>query len=112
MMSIGVYATLGVFLIIASRNPYAHMEIIWSGNGCITWRFRPKRCGPHAAAALSAALLMYSLRRDDSDFDGGRRLETSKGRTAGRGRMRRCASVAMGINRSAHKVGDPMHHPG
>jgi hypothetical protein len=24
-----VYATLGVFLIIASRNPHAHKEIIW-----------------------------------------------------------------------------------
>jgi hypothetical protein len=64
-MSIGVYPTLGVFLMIASRNPYAHMEIIWSGKCCITWRFWPKRCGPHAAAALSAALLMYSLHRDD-----------------------------------------------
>jgi hypothetical protein len=29
MMIIGVYATLGVFLIIASRNPGAHMGIIW-----------------------------------------------------------------------------------
>jgi hypothetical protein len=29
----GVDATLGAFLIIASRNPYPHMEIIWSGNG-------------------------------------------------------------------------------
>ena len=29
MMLIGVYVTLGVFLIIASRNPYAHKDIIW-----------------------------------------------------------------------------------
>jgi hypothetical protein len=29
MMIIGVYATLGVFLIVASRNPYAHRDIIW-----------------------------------------------------------------------------------
>jgi len=29
MMIIGVYATLGVFLLIASRNPYAHKDIIW-----------------------------------------------------------------------------------
>jgi hypothetical protein len=29
MMIIGVYATLGVFLIIASRNPYAHTSLIW-----------------------------------------------------------------------------------
>jgi hypothetical protein len=29
MMIIGVYATLGVFLLIASRNPYAHKSIIW-----------------------------------------------------------------------------------
>jgi hypothetical protein len=29
MMIIGVYATLGVFLLIASKNPYAHKSIIW-----------------------------------------------------------------------------------
>jgi hypothetical protein len=29
MMLIGVYATLGVFLLIASRNPYAHKSLIW-----------------------------------------------------------------------------------
>jgi len=29
MMIIGVYATLGVFLLIASRNPYAHTSLIW-----------------------------------------------------------------------------------
>ena len=29
MMIIGVYATLGVFLIIASQNPYAHKSLIW-----------------------------------------------------------------------------------
>jgi hypothetical protein len=29
MMIIGVYATLGVFLIVASRNPDAHSSIIW-----------------------------------------------------------------------------------
>src|SRR5580704_495983 len=29
MMIIGIYATLGVFLIIASRNPYAHKSLIW-----------------------------------------------------------------------------------
>ena len=29
MMIIGVYATLGIFLLIASRNPYAHKSIIW-----------------------------------------------------------------------------------
>jgi hypothetical protein len=29
LMIIGVYATLGVFLLIASRNPYAHRSIIW-----------------------------------------------------------------------------------
>ena len=28
-MIIGVYATLGVFLFIASRNPFAHKDIIW-----------------------------------------------------------------------------------
>jgi hypothetical protein len=29
MMIIGVYATLGVFLLMASRNPDAHRSIIW-----------------------------------------------------------------------------------
>jgi hypothetical protein len=29
MMIVGVYATLGVFLIVASRNPDAHASIIW-----------------------------------------------------------------------------------
>src|SRR5262249_47566530 len=29
MMIIGVYATLGVFLIIASKNPAAHASLIW-----------------------------------------------------------------------------------
>jgi len=29
MMIIGIYATLGVFLLIASRNPAAHASLIW-----------------------------------------------------------------------------------
>ncbi len=29
MMIIGVYATLGVFLLIASAEPYAHRSLIW-----------------------------------------------------------------------------------
>jgi hypothetical protein len=29
LMIIGVYATLGVFLLIASRNPTAHASLIW-----------------------------------------------------------------------------------
>jgi hypothetical protein len=29
MMIIGVYATLGVFLLLASRDPLAHRDIIW-----------------------------------------------------------------------------------
>jgi hypothetical protein len=29
MMIIGVYATLGVFSLIASRDPYAHRSLIW-----------------------------------------------------------------------------------
>ena len=28
-MILGVYATLGVFLVIASRNPLAHRSLIW-----------------------------------------------------------------------------------
>ena len=29
MMIIGIYATLGVFLLLASRNPEAHRSLIW-----------------------------------------------------------------------------------
>jgi hypothetical protein len=29
LMIIGVYATLGIFLLIASRNPAAHTSLIW-----------------------------------------------------------------------------------
>ena len=29
MMILGVYATLGVFLLIASKNPLAHTSLIW-----------------------------------------------------------------------------------
>lgn len=29
MMIIGIYATLGVFLLIASQNPLAHRSVIW-----------------------------------------------------------------------------------
>ena len=29
MMMVGIYATLGVFLLIAARNPEAHMSLIW-----------------------------------------------------------------------------------
>jgi hypothetical protein len=29
MMIIGVYATLGAFLLIASNDPYAHRSLIW-----------------------------------------------------------------------------------
>ena len=29
MMIVGVYATLGVFLLNASRNPHAHRSLIW-----------------------------------------------------------------------------------
>ena len=28
-MILGIYATLGVFLLIASRNPLAHLSVIW-----------------------------------------------------------------------------------
>jgi hypothetical protein len=28
-MILGIYATLGIFLIIASRNPLAHLSLIW-----------------------------------------------------------------------------------
>ena len=29
MMIVGIYATLGVFLILAARNPLAHLSLIW-----------------------------------------------------------------------------------
>ena len=28
-MILGIYATLGVFLLLASRNPLAHLSLIW-----------------------------------------------------------------------------------
>ena len=28
-MILGIYATLGVFLLVASRNPIAHLSLIW-----------------------------------------------------------------------------------
>jgi len=28
-MILGVYATLGIFLLVASRNPLAHVSLIW-----------------------------------------------------------------------------------
>jgi uncharacterized protein DUF6632 len=30
-MIIGIYATLGVFLIIAAKNPFEHLSLIWFG---------------------------------------------------------------------------------
>jgi hypothetical protein len=32
MMIVGIYATLGVFLIIAARNPLEHLSLIWFGD--------------------------------------------------------------------------------
>jgi hypothetical protein len=29
LMIVGIYATLGVFLLLASRNPLAHLSLIW-----------------------------------------------------------------------------------
>jgi hypothetical protein len=29
LMIVGIYATLGVFLILAARNPVAHLSLIW-----------------------------------------------------------------------------------
>jgi hypothetical protein len=29
LMIVGIYATLGVFLIIATRNPFEHLSLIW-----------------------------------------------------------------------------------
>ena len=34
-MIFGIYATLGVFLIIASRNPMAHKSLIWFTGRCL-----------------------------------------------------------------------------
>ena len=28
-MILGIYATLGIFLVVASRNPLAHLSLIW-----------------------------------------------------------------------------------
>ena len=51
-MIIGVYATLGVFLLIASRNPYAYKSIVWFTvwssvvHGAIMSVQAFQRCGP------------------------------------------------------------------
>src|SRR5215831_4621694 len=29
LMIVGIYATLGVFLLLAARDPYAHLSLIW-----------------------------------------------------------------------------------
>ena len=51
MMIIGVYATLGVFLLIASRDPYAHKSIIWFtvwSSVVRSWAFRLSAIRPSA----------------------------------------------------------------
>ena len=39
-MILGIYATLGVFLVIASRNPLAHRRVSKSRNACFPGRNR------------------------------------------------------------------------
>ena len=52
LMIIGVYATLGVFLLIASRDPLAHRSLIW---------FTVWSSLAHAAVAWGLAMLCASL---------------------------------------------------
>ena len=50
-MILGVYATLGVFLLIASRNPLRHLSLIW---------FTAVSSGVHAGIMTLQALAMPS----------------------------------------------------
>ena len=49
MMIVGVYATLGVFLLIAARDPQAHRSVIWFtvwSSSCTAPSWRCSRCRP------------------------------------------------------------------
>jgi len=46
MMIVGIYATLGIFLLLASRDPLAHRSLIWFTGGRVSctaasWPSRP-----------------------------------------------------------------------
>ena len=64
MMIIGVYATLGVFLLIASRNPYAHKSLIWFTvwSSVVHGAIRPSPIRPSAVIWSEMCLRSFSLR--------------------------------------------------
>ena len=65
MMIIGVYATLGVFLLLASKNPVTHKSLIWF-TVCVvhgaSWAFKLSWIRPSAAISLEMCLRSFSLR--------------------------------------------------
>jgi hypothetical protein len=67
MMIIAVYATLGVFLLIASRNPYAHKSLIWftvwsSVVHGLSWVFRLSPIRPSVVIWWEMCLRSFSWR--------------------------------------------------
>ena len=67
MMIIGVYATLGVFLLIAARNPYAHKSLIWftvwsSVVHAASWAFRHSATRPSAVICWEMCQRLFSWR--------------------------------------------------
>jgi hypothetical protein len=71
MMIVGVYATLGVFLLLASRDPRWHLNLIWftiwsrlvhAGiKGVQSWRSRRRVEGPGRARSLVKQKLIFEL---------------------------------------------------
>src|SRR5467141_86538 len=55
MMIIGVYATLGVFLLIASQDPDAHRSIIWF----TVWSWCTERSWPPNRPARRRSVVIY-----------------------------------------------------
>ena len=67
MMIIGVYATLGVFLLIAANNPDAHKSLIWFTYGQVwftrrLWAFKLSAIRPSAVIWWEMCPRLFSLR--------------------------------------------------
>jgi hypothetical protein len=63
MMIVGIYATLGVFLLMASRNPDAHRSLIWFTVWSSVVHGGSWRCRPLAmwrSAVISSAMSLRS----------------------------------------------------
>jgi len=113
MMIIGVYGTLGVFLLIASRNPYEHKSIIWftvwssvvHGAIMCVQSFndaaeRGHLIGDAPALLLVAIILATLMSRIDSPFEKGATagLMETKGFTDQRGAAHLCAQTVIWLD--------------